>query len=110
MPFGLGACRARLLEGKPRRDATALQMNPSCRQRLMVSCFCCAVSGRLVVVGLASDGQSGGHGVIPTDLSLKPGKPHAGLASGLCSWPIYLQGYFFSILLGSAAAQSLTKL
>ena len=72
--------RARLLDGRPRRWATALQERPSCRQSSTASAFCCAVNRRLVLVGEYIDGQSGGHGVTPIDLSLKSGEaqPEAG--------------------------------
>lgn len=64
-----------LVEGRPRRWATALQERPSCRQRSTASAFCCAVNRRRVLVGSVIDAQSGGHGVTPIDLSLKPGEP-----------------------------------
>jgi hypothetical protein len=41
----------------------------------MASCFCCAVNWRLDLVRLVIDGQSGGHGVTPNDLTTKPGQP-----------------------------------
>jgi hypothetical protein len=34
------------------------------------------VNRRRVLVGLVIEGQSGGHGVPPNDLSSKPGEPH----------------------------------
>ena len=67
--------RARLLEGRPSRWATALQERPYCRQNSMASAFCCAVNRRRVLVGLVIDGQSDGHGVTLVDLSVKPGEP-----------------------------------
>jgi hypothetical protein len=48
----------------------------SCRQSSTASAFCCAVNRRLVLVGEFIDGQSGGHGVTPIDLSLKSGEAH----------------------------------
>jgi hypothetical protein len=41
------------------------------------------VNRRRVLVGLVIDGQSGGHGVTPMNLSLKPGEPQ-GFSAG--SW------------------------
>jgi hypothetical protein len=77
--------RARLLEGRPSRSATALQERPSCRQSSTASAFCCAVNRRLVLVGVVIDGQSGGHGVTLTDLSLKPWEPQCQkAAASLC--------------------------
>jgi len=52
---GLPTQRARLLEGRPCRLATALQESPSCRQSPTAYAFCC--------------------GVPPHDLSSKPGNP-----------------------------------
>ena len=81
-PRSMRACRtqrARLLDGRPRRWATALQERPSCRQSSTASAFCCAVNRRLVLVGEFIDGQSGGHGVTPIDLSLKSGEAQAGI-------------------------------
>lgn len=78
-PRSMRACRthrARLLEGSPSRSATALQEKPSCKQSSTASAFCCAVNRRRVLVGLVIDGQSGGHGVTPNDLSSKPGEAH----------------------------------
>ncbi len=72
---GLADPGARLLEGRPRRWATALQERPSCKQSSTASAFCCAVNRRRILVGLVIDGQSGGHGVTLTDLSSKQGEP-----------------------------------
>ena len=80
------ACRtqhARLLEGRARRWATALQEIPSCRQSSLASCFCGAVNRRLVLVGLVIEGHSGGDGVIPVDFSLNPGEPHSRLPASV---------------------------
>jgi len=47
-----------------------------CRQSSMASAFCWDVNRRRVLVGLVIEGQSGGHGVPPNDLSSRPGEPH----------------------------------
>jgi hypothetical protein len=65
-----------LLTGMPSRWATAVQLGLSLRQSSMATYFCLAVNRSLVLLGLAIDGQSEGHGVTPINLPTKPGQPH----------------------------------
>ena len=77
-PRSIRACRthlARLLTGMPRRWATAVQVNPSARQRATASSLCCGVNRRRARFGSFINQQSGGHGVSLIDLSTKRGKP-----------------------------------
>jgi len=67
----------KLLVGNPKRWVTETQFSHSLRLMATASRLCWSVNLWRVLVGLVNDGQFDGHGVTPTDLSMKSGKPHS---------------------------------